>query len=81
VQHRGARYDAPGRLTRGDIERAIVDAFPRLHRVESTRRPGSPSVTREDMPVLLSIADLARIAAVGVVAIIREMELLGGILP
>ena len=76
----GARYDAPGRLTRGDIERAIVDAFPRLHRVESTRRPESPSVTREDVLFLGSLVVLTGFAAVGVVAIVRGMGLLGGLL-
>ena len=77
----GDRYDAPGRLTRGDIERAIVNAFPRLHHVEPAPQPGSPSVTREDVIFLGSLVVLTSFAAVGVVAIVRTMGLLGGILP
>ena len=76
----GDRYDAPGRLTRGDIERAIVDAFPRLRRAEPSSRQVSPSVTREDVLFLGGLVVLTSFAMVGVVAIVQETGLLAGVL-
>jgi len=77
----GDRYDAAGRLTRGDIERAIVDAFPGLRRAEPSSRQVSPSVTREDVLFLGGLVVLTSFAMVGVVAIVRETGLLAGVLP
>jgi hypothetical protein len=74
----GARYDAPGRLTRGDIERAIVDAFPRLERSKSRQNQQHGPITRDDLFVFAGLLVLTSFAMVGVVAIIQELGMLTG---
>ena len=77
----GDRYDAPGRLTRGDIERAIVDAFPRLERGKAGQDQQHGSITREDLFFFAGLLVLTSFAMVGVVAIIQELGMLtGGVL-
>jgi hypothetical protein len=72
----GDRYDAPGRLTRGDIERAIVDAFPRLERGKAGQDQQHGPITREDLFFFAGLLVLTSFAMVGVVAIIQELGML-----